>query len=101
MRVLQKEPRGREVSQTDDFVFHNELNEKLYRIKVNSIQLKESQEENTATTERVFQDRQYQVCARVGPEAHICPYKKYIYLTGIYPPYLVHIRTHYVCIYHH
>ena len=29
--------------------------------QVNAIQLKETVEENTSTTERVFQDRQYQV----------------------------------------
>jgi cullin-4 len=30
-------------------------------VQVNAIQLKETVEENTNTTERVFQDRQYQV----------------------------------------
>eukprot|EP00976_Prorocentrum_cordatum_P068315 1179085-Prorocentrum_minimum.AAC.6 len=55
VRVLQKEPRGRDVADSDEFVFHSQLNEKLYRIKVNSIQLKESAEENAATSERVFQ----------------------------------------------
>lgn len=30
-------------------------------VQVNAIQLKETVEENTSTTERVFQDRQYQV----------------------------------------
>lgn len=34
-------------------------------IQVNAIQLKETVEENTSTTERVFQDRQYQVCVVV------------------------------------
>lgn len=29
--------------------------------QVNAIQMKETVEENTSTTERVFQDRQYQV----------------------------------------
>ncbi|KAF9588845.1 hypothetical protein IFM89_016783 [Coptis chinensis] len=33
--------------------------------KVNAIQLKETVEENTSTTERVFQDRQYQVDAAI------------------------------------
>ena len=33
--------------------------------QINNIQLKETQEENQATTERVFQDRQYQVDAAI------------------------------------
>ncbi|CAN1302289.1 CUL4 [Linum perenne] len=34
-------------------------------LKVNAIQMKETVEENTSTTERVFQDRQYQVDAAI------------------------------------
>lgn len=34
-------------------------------MQVNSIQMKETVEENTATTERVFQDRQYQIDAAI------------------------------------
>lgn len=33
-----------------------------FHVQVNAIQMKETVEENTSTTERVFQDRQYQVC---------------------------------------
>ena len=33
----------------------------LFRIKVNSIQMRETEQENEQTTERVFQDRQYQI----------------------------------------
>lgn len=33
----------------------------MFAFQVNAIQLKETVEENTSTTERVFQDRQYQV----------------------------------------
>lgn len=33
----------------------------LWVVQVNAIQMKETVEENTSTTERVFQDRQYQV----------------------------------------
>ncbi|RWW45987.1 hypothetical protein BHE74_00048126, partial [Ensete ventricosum] len=45
-----------------------ELKRTLHRAKmcflqVNAIQMKETVEENTSTTERVFQDRQYQVCS--------------------------------------
>ncbi|CAN1141272.1 CUL4 [Linum perenne] len=37
----------------------------LLRMQVNAIQMKETVEENTSTTERVFQDRQYQVDAAI------------------------------------
>lgn len=65
VRVLQKFPKGREVDDEDSFVFNEEFSAPLYRIKVNAIQMKETVEENTSTTERVFQDRQYQVDAAI------------------------------------
>jgi cullin-4 len=46
------------------FEFNGDFQERLFRIKVNAIQLKETPEEQTNTTERVFQDRQYQVRGR-------------------------------------
>ncbi|KAG0468748.1 hypothetical protein HPP92_018076 [Vanilla planifolia] len=55
----------REVEDEDSFVFNVEFSAPLYRIKVNAIQMKETIEENTSTTERVFQDRQYQVDAAI------------------------------------
>ncbi|KAF7120130.1 hypothetical protein RHSIM_Rhsim13G0114000 [Rhododendron simsii] len=65
VRVLQKLPKGREVDDDDSFLFNEEFTAPLYRIKVNAIQMKETVEENTSTTERVFQDRQYQVDAAI------------------------------------
>ncbi|XP_064971830.1 cullin-4-like [Musa acuminata AAA Group] len=65
VRVLQKIPKGREIEDEDCFVFNEEFTAPLYRIKVNAIQMKETVEENTSTTERVFQDRQYQVDAAI------------------------------------
>ncbi|KQK12851.1 cullin-4 [Brachypodium distachyon] len=65
VRVLQKTPKGRDVDDKDEFVFNDEFSAPLYRIKVNAIQMKETVEENTSTTERVFQDRQYQVDAAI------------------------------------
>ncbi|GAB4840631.1 hypothetical protein Ancab_021398 [Ancistrocladus abbreviatus] len=65
VRVLQKLPKGREVEDDDIFVFNEGFSAPLYRIKVNAIQMKETVEENTSTTERVFQDRQYQVDAAI------------------------------------
>ncbi|KAF9684160.1 hypothetical protein SADUNF_Sadunf04G0088800 [Salix dunnii] len=65
VRVLQKLPKGRDVEDDDSFVFNEGFAAPLYRIKVNAIQMKETVEENTSTTERVFQDRQYQVDAAI------------------------------------
>ncbi|KAK4271848.1 hypothetical protein QN277_020479 [Acacia crassicarpa] len=65
VRVLQKLPKGRDVEDDDSFVFNDAFTAPLYRIKVNAIQMKETVEENTSTTERVFQDRQYQIDAAI------------------------------------
>ena len=64
-RVLRKEPKGRDVDDTDAFYFDETFKHPLYRIKVNSIQMRESEQENEQTTERVFQDRQYQIDAAI------------------------------------
>ncbi|KAL8623970.1 Cullin-4A [Nucella lapillus] len=64
-RVLQKMPKGKDVENADRFQFNDDFKHRLYRIKINQIQMKETQEENTSTTERVFHDRQYQVDAAI------------------------------------
>ncbi|XP_078493450.1 cullin-4A isoform X1 [Ciona intestinalis] len=64
-RILTKSPKGKDVNDGDNFVLNTEFKHKLIRIKINQIQLKESVEENTDTTERVFQDRQYQIDAAI------------------------------------
>ncbi|CRK95544.1 CLUMA_CG009009, isoform A [Clunio marinus] len=64
-RVLTKMPKSREVEDKDKFKFNNEFTAKLFRIKINSIQMKETNEEQKATEERVYQDRQYQIDAAV------------------------------------
>ncbi|KAJ1531537.1 hypothetical protein ONE63_000212 [Megalurothrips usitatus] len=64
-RVLQKTPRGREVENNDVFAYDSQFTNKLCRIKINQIQMKETNEEQKATEERVFQDRQYQIDAAI------------------------------------
>ncbi|XP_065367431.1 cullin-4A [Calliphora vicina] len=64
-RVITKEPKGREVEDKDQFHYNNEFTNKLFRIKINQIQMKETTEEQKATEERVFQDRQYQIDAAI------------------------------------
>lgn len=65
VRVLQKVPKGKDVEDTDTFVFNAQFTNQLYRIKINSIQMKETKQENEDTHERVFRDRQYQVDAAI------------------------------------
>jgi len=64
-RVIVKKPASKDVETTDAFQFHGGFKHKLYRIKINQIQMKETTEENVNTTERVFQDRQYQIDAAI------------------------------------
>lgn len=64
-RALNKTPRGKDVDDGDRFYFNSDFRHKLFRIKINQIQMKETVEEQVSTTERVFQDRQYQIDAAV------------------------------------
>ncbi|XP_066158847.1 cullin-4B [Euwallacea fornicatus] len=64
-RVLVKIPKGRDVQDDDSFRFNSDFTNKLFRIKINQIQMKETTEEQKATEERVFQDRQYQIDAAI------------------------------------
>lgn len=41
-RVLTKVPKGRDVLDNDKFIFNSEFTNKLFRIKINQIQLKET-----------------------------------------------------------
>jgi cullin 4 len=65
VRVLSKSPKGKEVEQTDRFAVNQKFENKHRRVKINQIQLKESAEENSATQEKVFQDRIFSVDAAV------------------------------------
>jgi cullin-4 len=63
--ILLKSSKGIEINSDDVFTFNKEFKHKLFRIKINQVQLKETQEENQETNEKVFQDRQYQVDAAI------------------------------------
>ena len=52
---------GKEVENGDSFSFNDAFHAPLFRIKINSIQMKETAEENAKTNSQVMQDRQYQV----------------------------------------
>ncbi|XP_015267261.1 PREDICTED: cullin-4A [Gekko japonicus] len=64
-RVLNKSPKGKDIEDGDKFTFNGDFKHKLFRIKINQIQMKETVEEQVSTTERVFQDRQYQIDAAI------------------------------------
>ncbi|XP_067949254.1 cullin-4B-like [Watersipora subatra] len=64
-RVLHKVPKGKEVDDSDSFVFADDFKHKLFKIKINQVQMKETQEEQESTTERVFTDRVCQVDAAI------------------------------------
>ena len=62
-RVLVKEPKGRDVMDTDKFSVDLGFSSKQFRIKINTIQMKETAEEIEKTHEEVFRERHYQVDA--------------------------------------
>uniref|UniRef100_A0A2K5Q096 Cullin-4B n=1 Tax=Cebus imitator TaxID=2715852 RepID=A0A2K5Q096_CEBIM len=64
-RVLAKNPKGKDIEDGDKFICNDDFRHKLFRIKINQIQMKETVEEQASTTERVFQDRQYQIDAAI------------------------------------
>lgn len=64
-RVLTKEPKGKDINEGDKFIYNEHFRSPLYKVKINQVQLKETQEEQSMTEERVFQDRQYQIDAAI------------------------------------
>jgi len=65
VRVLTKTPKGKDIAENDVFMFANDFTNKLFRIKVNAIQIEETPEENQKTNESIVQDRQYQIDAAI------------------------------------
>jgi len=65
VRVIKKKPIGKDIEKTDEFEFNKEFRHKMCKLKINQIQMKETQDENQITTEKVYQDRQYQIDAAV------------------------------------
>ncbi|CAF3377203.1 unnamed protein product [Rotaria sp. Silwood1] len=65
IRLLNKKPMSKDINPNDRFTLNTSFEHKLIRIKINQVQLKETPEENSSTTERVVQDRQYQIDAAI------------------------------------
>lgn len=64
-RVLTKHPKGRDVNDTDTFTVNMAFTHPKVKFKINQIQLKETKEENLATLEKVYEDRQYETQAAI------------------------------------
>lgn len=54
---------GKDVHPSDEFSFAHEFTSKLRRIKINSIQMKETPQEQSSTLEKVYVDRNHQLDA--------------------------------------
>mmetsp|Transcript_3048 Transcript_3048/g.4651 ORF Transcript_3048/g.4651 Transcript_3048/m.4651 type:complete len:397 (-) Transcript_3048:587-1777(-) len=66
VKILTKSPQtAKEWKDDDIYGFNADFTAKLYRLKINSVQIKETTEENQNTNKRVQQDRQYQIDAAV------------------------------------
>ena len=64
-RILNKEPKSRDVEEGDAFEVNFALSERHFRIKINSIQVKEQAEENKQTLEKIFAGREHQCDAAI------------------------------------
>ena len=56
---------GKDIKDSDKFRWNPDFTYKLYKIKINQVQIKETIEENRETTEQIFQDRQLQIDAAI------------------------------------
>jgi cullin-4 len=65
LRPLTKHPKSRDISPTDTFTINASFSDPKYRIKINTVQLKETAAENKETHERVAEDRNYETQAAI------------------------------------
>ncbi|KAF1938487.1 Cullin-domain-containing protein [Clathrospora elynae] len=65
VRPLTKHPKGREINPSDTFTLNTSFTDPKYRIKINTVQLKETAAENKETHERVAADRNYETQAAI------------------------------------
>ncbi|KAH3743482.1 cullin 4 [Pelomyxa schiedti] len=63
--ILSKSPVGGSIEESDAFNWNHKFSSKQHRIKINSLQIQETPEENAKTKESVFQDRMYAVDATI------------------------------------
>ncbi|KAF2742047.1 Cullin-domain-containing protein [Sporormia fimetaria CBS 119925] len=65
LRPLTKHPKGRDINPTDTFTLNISFSDPKYRVKINTVQLKETPAENKETHERVAADRNYETQAAI------------------------------------
>ena len=65
VRVLRKSTKTKEIEEDDVFQFRSDFTDKRVKIKINTIQVRETVEENNETWERLLQDRLYQIDAAI------------------------------------
>jgi cullin-4 len=63
--LVRKEKEAKEVGENDVFTVNDEFTSPSVRVKINSVQMKETVEETEQTREKVMEDRQYQIDAAV------------------------------------
>jgi hypothetical protein len=63
--VLKKAPASPSIGDEDVFAYNDKFTNKQLKIKINSVQSRESVEEQKETAEKVFADRQYAVDAAI------------------------------------
>lgn len=59
-KILEKEPDNKKVEDSDSFTFNAKFRSKLFRVKVMSVQQKESEPERQETRQKVDEDRKHQ-----------------------------------------
>lgn len=64
-RVLVKNPKGKDIDDDDAFIFNEKFTDKLFRVRINQIQLQETLEEESETQRHVLVDRQFQIDAAI------------------------------------
>ncbi|QSL66651.1 hypothetical protein MERGE_001034 [Pneumocystis wakefieldiae] len=65
VRVLLKSSKGKDINTTDLFLINLAFSEKLFKIKINQIQLKETSKENKIIHENIQKDRSFEIQATI------------------------------------
>ncbi|EFN51797.1 hypothetical protein CHLNCDRAFT_32941 [Chlorella variabilis] len=64
-KVLRKEPASAEIGPQDVFKFNEAYTSRLFRVKINNLQMHDSDEDSKKTNEQVLQDRFHQIDAAI------------------------------------
>ncbi|KAI6655075.1 Cullin-4B-like [Oopsacas minuta] len=65
VKVLQKSLKGTNIENDTEFIYNENFNHHLHSIKINQVQMKESEEENDKTRTKVIYDRNMQMDAGI------------------------------------